>query len=436
MRIVGHTAAEIAASLERQLHAGGTATGDTLPPVRQLAGRLRVSPATVAAAYKLLRARGLVAGRGRRGTRVVPGSPTAPVARRAALPPGTVDLATGNPDPAFLPPLESALRMAGSTHVLYGAAGPDRGLLAFAAAEFEADGIAARALAVVSGALDGIERVLREYLRVGDHVAVEDPSFPGILDLISASGWVPAPVAIDDAGLVPRALEEALRRGCRAVIVTPRAQNPTGAAITAERAEQLRRTLRRFSGVVVIENDYAGPVAGTPARTVRGGGEAPWAVIRSTSKFLGPDLRVALLAGDEVTVARVSGRQALGARWVSHLLQRLALALWSDPSNGRRFARAAETYATCRSALRAALADRGIPSRGQSGFNVWVPVANESQVVRALADRGWAVAPGERFRLRSEPAIRITTATLEPADAERLAGDLADALRPRSAALA
>ncbi|OFW00539.1 MAG: hypothetical protein A3I61_12330 [Acidobacteria bacterium RIFCSPLOWO2_02_FULL_68_18] len=436
MRVVGRTAVAIAASLERQLHAGGTAAGAALPPVRQLAGRLRVSPATVAAAYKQLRARGLVAGRGRRGTRVVSGPPppSATAVPRAAIPLGTMDLASGNPDPAFLPPLDPALRMAGSAHVLYGAPGLDRGLARFAAAEFEADGIAARAMAVVSGALDGIERVLREYLRAGDRVAVEDPSFPGILDLISASGWVPAPVAIDDEGLVPEAAAEALGRGCRAVIVTPRAQNPTGAALTADRAQLLRRTLHRFPEVALIENDYVGPVAGARAVTLRGGGEAPWAVIRSTSKFLGPDLRVALLAGDEVTVARVNGRQALGARWVSHLLQRLALALWSDPSSGRRCARAADIYTARRTALRAALSARGIPSRGQSGFNVWVPVANESQVVRAMGDRGWAVAPGERFRLRSAPAIRITTATLDPSDADRLAGDLADALRPRPAA--
>jgi DNA-binding transcriptional MocR family regulator len=324
--------------------------------------------------------------------------------------------------------------MVNAGHVLYGGVAPERALMAFAAAEFEADGIAAPALAVLGGALDAIERILREYLRTGDRVAVEDPSYPGILDLISASGLLPTPVAIDEEGPRPDALEEALRRGCRAAVVTPRAQNPTGVAITVARAAQLRRVFRRFPDVVLIENDPAAPIAGVPACTLRGTGHARWAVIRSTSKFLGPDLRVALLAGDEVTVARVTGRQALGARWVSHLLQRLALALWSDPANGRRFARAAEIYATRRTALRAALAARGIPARGQSGFNLWVPVPNESYLIRALADRGWAVAAGERFRLQAPPAIRVTTSALDPADAERFAADLAAALRPAAGA--
>lgn len=395
-----------------------------------------MSPATVAAAYKLLILRGLVAGQGRRGTRVVQSPIVRAPGTATALPRGTVDLATGNPDANLLPPLEPALRMVESGHVLYGTGGVDRALAAFVAAELEADGIAAPAIAVTSGALDAVERIFREYLRAGDRVAVEDPSFPGILDLVAASALVPTPFAVDEAGPRPDAFEEALRRGSRAVIVTPRAQNPTGAALTAERADELRRILRRFPDVVLIENDCAAPVAGAPARALRGADHAPWALVRSTSKFLGPDLRVAVVAGDETTIARVVARQALGARWVSHLLQRLAAALWSDPANGRRFARAAELYAARRNALRAALAARGIRAQGESGFNVWVPVSDESAIVGAMADRGWAVAAGQRFRLQSPPAIRVTTSTLDSADAPRLAADLAAALGPAPAARA
>jgi DNA-binding transcriptional MocR family regulator len=311
----------------------------------------------------------------------------------------------------------------------------DATLTAFGIADFEGDGVAAPAVTVTHGALDAIERILREHLRVGDRVAVEDPSSPAILDLVSASAFVPIPFALDEAGPRPEAFEEALGHGSRAVIVTPRAQNPTGAAISGERAEQLRRVLRKFPDVLLIEDDGAAPVAGAPLHTLRGGAQALWAFVRSTSTFLGPDLRVAVVSGDDITLSRLVERQTLGACWVSHLLQRLVLALWSDPANGRRFARAAEFYAARRRALRSELTARDIRSFGESGFNVWVPVTQETTVVQALGERGWAVAAGERFRLASPPGIRITTSTLDPADAPRLAADLAAVLRPAPAAL-
>ena len=194
--------------------------------------------------------------------------------------------------------------------------------------------------------------------------------------------------------------------------------------MSAERARDLRFVLDRRPEVVVVEDDHAGPVAGAPAVSVcpRPGG---WAVVRSVSKFLGPDLRLAVLAGDATTVARVEGRQRLGMGWVSHVLQRLVLALWSDPRVTARFATAAETYAARRRALVAALLRHGIAARGRSGLNVWIPVAEEAAAVAALAERGWAVRAGEPYRMRTPLAIRVTISTLKPAEAERLADDLA-----------
>ena len=87
---------------------------------------------------------------------------------------------------------------------------------------------------MTSGALDAIERALREYLRPGDAVGVEDPSFPGLLDLVAAAGYVRTPIAVDDEGVVPAALRDALPR-VKAVMLTPRAQNPTGATHLYER---------------------------------------------------------------------------------------------------------------------------------------------------------------------------------------------------------
>ncbi len=421
----GRTATAIAASLERGLCAPSAAAGQSLPTVRQLAVTLGVSPTTVAAAYKLLRARGLVTGQGRQGTRTASRQAAPSSVAALAVPAGTRDLATGNPDEALLPPLEPALRSIQAEPGRYGI-GPDRAdLVAFASSEFEADGIPAGAAAVLSGGLDAIERVLREHLRAGDRVAVEDPSFPGIVDLVNVSGYEPVPFALDDEGPVPGAVHAALSRRCQAIVVTPRAQNPTGAALSRARAEELREVLRRFPQVVLVENDYAGPVAGAPLHTLCDPSREYWIAVRSLSKFLGPDVRVAVLAGDDVTIARVRGRQALGARGVSPILQQLALALWADPANGRRIAKAGEAYTERRTTAIAALGEHGIAAHGRSGFNVWVPVRDETSVVRGLVERGWAVAAGGRFRIRAGPGIRITISTLSIEDAERLAGDLA-----------
>jgi DNA-binding transcriptional MocR family regulator len=431
--IRGANAAEIATSIEQQ--ARTLDADEQLPTIRELAASLHVSPVTVTAAYRLLHSRGLAVGHGRRGTRLrARSAPQPPTLRWTTSADGVLDLATGNPDPALLPSIDAALRGLHADTLLYGEPAELRALIAFATAEFEADGIPAASVTVMSGALDAVERVLREHTRAGDRVIVEDPTLPAFLDLIASLGLTPQPCAIDHEGLIPDAFERAFSPHTKAVIVTPRAQNPTGATMSTRRAADLSGLLRRRSKLVLIEIDPVGPVAGAPMVTLTDPPPEHWVSVKSTSKFLGPDLRVAVVAGDDLTIARIERRQALGVRWVSHLLQRLTLTLWSDPSSGRRFARAAAAYSQRRQALIDALAAHTITAHGRSGLNVWIPVREETATVQALAERGWGVAAGERYRLRSAPAIRVTTATLLPDASRRFADDLALMLRsPRAA---
>jgi DNA-binding transcriptional MocR family regulator len=422
--ITGSHAGEIVEDVEAGIREGRLAPGALMPTVRALAAQLRVSPATVASAYRTLRQRGLLAGRGRRGSRVTHRPPlVAPPP--APIPDHLVNLADGNPDPALLPTLPPLARPA-QRHRLYGEPTNCDRLLHLAAHQLGADGVATAHLAVVGGALDGLERVLQAHLRPGDAVAVEDPGYTGVLDLVSAMGLVAEPVPVDDSGPDVDGLRRALRAGARALIVTPRAQNPTGAALDPPRARALRRVLDEFPTVLLIEDDHAGPIAGAPALTL-GRGRERWAVVRSVSKSLGPDLRLAILAGDATTVARVEGRQRVGTGWVSHVLQELVETLWSDRKAAAQLAAAAAAYAERRRALLEALDRRGIPARGRSGLNVWVPVPEEAAAVARLADCGWAVRAGERYRLKSPPAVRLTTSRLEAQDAERLADALARA---------
>lgn len=424
----GDSAVKIAASVEAAVASGRAAAGDLLPAVRALAVALDVSPATVASAYRLLQERGIAVADGRRGTRIRHASPIAPQAA-VALPANIRNLAAGNPDPELLPDLAAAMRRAPFERRLYGEELNDPALLELARAQFARDHIPAESIAVVSGALDGLERVLREHLRAGDRVAVEDPCFTGILDLLNALSLVAVPVAVDDEGLLPAELQKVVR-SVQALLVTPRAQNPTGAAITPARAKRLRAVLARRPELLVIEDDHAGPIAGAPYVTLIDAARESWAVVRSVSKPLGPDLRLALLAGDARTLARVEGRQTLGIRWVSHVLQTLVVTLWRDRNVQKRLARAERMYSIRRALLIDKLAARGIEAHGVSGLNVWIPVPEESTVVQALFQRRWAVTAGERYRLRTPPAIRVTISTLTREEAIRFAEDLVEILRP------
>jgi len=346
-----------------------------------------------------------------------------------SVPAGARDLASGNPDPELLPDIAPVLRGMEPPRQLYGDDTADPGLLELAGEELGADGIDAGDLAVVSGALDGIERALSVQLQPGDLVAVEDPGFAGLFHLLRAMGLALRPVAIDAWGMIPTALGEALEDGVAALVLNPRGQNPTGASLDEERAAALRRVLDREPEVMVLEDDHLGPIAGA-SRFSLTTGRSRWAAARSLAKSLGPDLRLAILAGDPETINRVRGRQAVGPGWVSMLLQRTAATLWSDSKVGRGLEKTMETYSERRERFIAALAEQGIEVEAPTGLNVWIPVPDETSVVQALLAEGWAVMPGAPFRLQAAPAIRVTTSSLKPAEASPLADAIAQALRP------
>jgi DNA-binding transcriptional MocR family regulator len=427
----GRTAKEISASVEAGVRSGQLTPGDQLPPVRELAGPLGLSPTTVAAAYGNLRRRGITTGTGRAGTRI---RPAPPVSSRVYLsaPAGTRDLITGGPDLELLPLLPA--RPARPSSRMYAEAPVSPQLRRLAAGQLAADGIDAASLTVTGGALDAIERVLATWLTPSDRVIVEDPGHAVTFDLVAAMGYAVVPVPVDDWGIRPAELDHALTRGAGALIITPRAQAATGAAWDAGRAGGIAEVLRRYPSVGVIEDDHAGPVAGVPALSVSAARDR-WAVIRSVSKSLGPDLRLAVLAGDEATITRVAGRQALGTGWVSYQLQEMVADMWTDPSVVRSLRTAADVYARRRGALRSALRRHGITASGRSGFTCWVTVSDEDGVASSLAAAGWAVAPGQRFRIAAPPGVRISSARLEQADAVPFAAEFARALRHRASRL-
>jgi len=316
--------------------------------------------------------------------------------------------------------------------MLYGAPPKLPELVRVARDHLRADGVTAADLVVVGGAVDGISRVLEAHLSPGDRVGVEDPTFPPVFHVLGSLGLAPEPIALDERGPIPESVEAALGRGVEAIIITPRAQNPTGAVVNAERARSLQTVIRSRPEVLVVEDDTGGMVTEDRLASVIDPGRQRWAFVRSFSMLLGPDIRTAVIAADEVTLSRVEGHQLVNRGWVSHILQRLAFLLLTDAATRERLAGARRTYARRRQSLVDAMSEAGIATPSASGFNVWVPVSQEAPVVSALQAGGWAVAAGEPFRLRSRPGIRITASTLRPAEAASITRDLQGVLRPRA----
>ncbi|MEW1700271.1 aminotransferase class I/II-fold pyridoxal phosphate-dependent enzyme [Streptomyces sp. NPDC093249] len=435
-RIEGRRASDIAASVERGVGGGALQPGQSLPPMRELAERLGVNPNTVAAAYRTLRERGVIETDGRRGSRVRPRpATTARGSLRVEVPAGVRDVSGGNPDPALLPPLGAAFAEVARRYAerpgMYGEVPVDEEFGRLARAAFDADGVPDGPVGVASGSLDAVERVLAARLRPGDAVAVEDPGWGSLLDLVPALGLRPVPVALDDEGPLPGEVERAVRKdGARAVIVTDRAQNPTGACVSGARARELRRVLAAHPGVLLVEDDHGHGFVAEPLHPLAGVTDH-WVLVRSVAKAYGPDLRIAAFTGDHETVDRVLGRQRLGPGWVSRLLQGAVAHLWAtgavDPEA------VARAYGKRRDGLVRALARRGVEAHGRGGMNVWVPVAEETGAVAGLLAAGWAVAPGARFRTDTGPAVRLTVSGLTASDVEALAEAVARVAGPVAA---
>ncbi|TQE40194.1 aminotransferase class I/II-fold pyridoxal phosphate-dependent enzyme [Streptomyces ipomoeae] len=430
--IAGRRAAEIAASVERAVGAGELEPGQLLPPMRELAERLGVNPNTVAAAYRTLRERGVIETAGRRGSRVRPRPATTGRENiRVEVPEGVRDLADGNPDPALLPGLKEAFAAAAEQGdrepVLYGAGPVEPELARIARADLDADGVPDGPIAVTSGSLDAIERVLAVHLKPGDAVAVEDPGWGSMLDLVPALGLRVAPVGVDDEGPLPGDVRHALKGGARALVVTDRVQNPTGAALSASRARALRSVIEEYPETLLIEDDHGHRIVDLPLHPLAGVTHH-WAFVRSVAKAYGPDLRLAVLTGDAATVDRVRGRQRLGPGWVSRLVQRAVVRLWASGAVDARVV--ATAYGKKRQGLIDALAERGVEAHGVSGMHVWIRVPDETGAVARLLHAGWAVAPGARFRMNAAQGIRITISSLTEEEVERLADAVASAIGP------
>lgn len=431
--IEGRSASEIAESLRTLIERGALGPGDALPPVRALAEHLGVNRNTAVSAYRQLMNAGVVITLGRGGTRVAGGAHVAQEGFAADT--ALRDIGTGNPDAARIPDPSRALASIAGRAVLYGEPVIDPELERWADAWMSTDlptGTAIR-LTVTSGAADAVERLLAQALTRDDAVALEDPCFLTSIHTVRVAGYRPVPVPVDDEGMTVDGLRAALEQGVRAVICTPRAQNPTGASLTERRAAELRAVLRDHPYVLVIEDDHYSLLSSLPYHSLISAEHRRWALVRSVSKFLGPDMCLAVTASDPETADRLAVRLTPGTTWVSHLLQRLVHALATDPAVSTQIRANGEHYAARNATFAELLAAQGLPTAVGDGLNVWVPLGAPARAVaEQLMRRGWLARPGDEFALDDHgPSehLRLTVHDLDDADQRKLATDIGNSVR-------
>ncbi len=412
-------AREIADSIAEIISVRRVGFNARLPAIRVLARTLGVSPTTTASAYAELERRGLVKGQGRQGTLVARRSADLGSARVFHMGPTdgdyrAIDLSTGYPDPELLLDYENlATGVLSSTNtqsflnrtVSAELIGPLSELL----------GVAIEELTVVSGSLDALDRVLEQVCAPGDRVIVEEPNFPPIFDLLDVHRLVAIPVSSDADGIEPASLAKALEMRPTALILQPRAQNPTGISMSVPRLIEVASLLSKITGLTVVEDDHSGMISVSPRTSLRHMIECDVVTIFGFSKSHGPDLRISAIAAPRELISRIVARRRLGPSWTSEILQRILARTLVDPAALQQVEQAKVTYSARLGRLVESIGALGGTIPSKDGLNAWIPVNSELGVITDLARVGVVVAPGSAFYLEApkQAHIRITTATLD-----------------------
>ena len=406
---------------------GDLGRGARLPSERALAQAIAVSQGVVVAAYDELAADGVIERRRGSGTFVAGsadvGLPpdregSALFGRLVAEPtPSLVDLSISVlHEPRWLP------RVAvGPGDVAEVGADSPWGVPALrerGAADLTADGLATRPdqVVITTGAQQGISIAIGCWVRPGDVVVVDDPTYPGVLSALAAAGAVPRPVPVDRDGVVLAALDAALAERPALVYLQSGPHSPTGGRLSAHRRQVVagwlaERRIPFVEDVALTSLDWSGTPR--PAPVAARIPDHPGAVVGSLSKRLWAGLRLGFVRAPEPVAARMVRVKATHDLGSSAVSQSLALALLEHPSLDRSLGRR-DAELAARASLLADLLAEHLPSWRcevpDGGLSFWVrlpepvaarfaPVALRHGVAVATAD-GLSLTGDHRDRLR------------------------------------
>ncbi|MCF4165379.1 PLP-dependent aminotransferase family protein [Zavarzinia compransoris] len=443
----------IADSLASAIADGTLPSGTRLPTHRDLAVRLGVTIGTVTRAYAEAARRGLTDGTVGRGTFVrglelaVPGSGgLVGIDHERATPgagAGVINLSVNRP--AMGPQVE-ALKAA----LAELSASDD--LATVMGYQFPAGAPAHRAagtewlkragvqvtpdrVLVTTGCQNAQTIALMTVARPGDILLTEALAYPGLTSLARRLGLTLEPVALDESGMRPDALEAACRGGGRRfVYLTPTIQNPTGSVMPEDRRRAIAEVAERCDAIL-IEDDVHGFLAApqvpiamlAPERTI---------FVTSVSKALMPGLRTGYMAMPRRMMVAATETLRATTLMAPPLMAEI-VARWLADGTAEALTRWQVQEAARRNEIAERILDLPGPADGRvRSFHLWLKLENgrrATDVVEAARAQGVHVATGAAFAVGRGPApeaIRISLSAA--ADHGELAAGLsrlAEALR-------
>lgn len=402
----GSVSRRLAHIVRSRIGSGLLKAGAFLPPERAIAAALSVSRTTVVAAFDELRADGLIASRQGQGTWVEANDndDAAPSsAQRLLLGGQRLNLAASVPgDASHLPHfvIDGADLAAVTPAHGYAPAGLPA-LREAIASRHDALGATTSItqIHVTNGAQHALDLALGALTRRGDVVAVEDPTYVGVFDLLVARGLaaLPLPLGIVDAG--GDRLTRLVRGGrARVILLLPAVHSPTGRVRNQVAMQRLAHDLDVL-GLPVIEDNTVADLVFTgsrPASLASLCTRAPVVSVESMSKVGWGGLRLGWLRGDAAVVEQtVLGRERtdFGTSVPSQLVGLHLLGDYDRLVDERRaaLARASKLFARL---VRRRLPEWSAPRPG-GGLSTWVDIGLDAESFTQHALRhGVVVASG------------------------------------------
>jgi 2-aminoadipate transaminase len=279
-------------------------------------------------------------------------------------------------------------------------------------------------LIITNGCQQALDLIGRVLLAPGDVVAIEDPVYTGLKNLLAGMGAELVGVAVGAEGMDVAHLRRGLERERpRFVVITSNFQNPTGATLPLASRQSLLETAHA-AGVPIIENDpychlrYQGrPLPAVKQLDTRGG----TVLLRSFSKVSFPGLRVGWALGPKPLIDRLRQAKEASDLHTDQLSQAVLLEFAEsgrlEAHRARVLAAGAERLGATLAACREFLPAGTTWTRPEGGMNVWVrlaPPLDASDVLMSAQNHGVAFLPGRYFEVaRRDPgALRLSFAGL------------------------